>query len=301
MRLLLIFIIFILGGFYTFGNDNCCEQCCEYLKNCCNKGKVQEEAKDLVNENWLNKKKQNINFILNIFNKNENENENEYKSGDITIKLVKEDKDKTKIANLKDMKEKLKTNTQKWALFKIIYKKEGNKEEETKYLYCSDIGSINGYGIFYHCQQHVSISVIACDTSEVTDMSDMFYDCSSLTKLNLSKFDTKKVTDMTLMFWGCTSLTELNLSNFNTETVTCMCAMFCGCAYLQQLDLTNFNTENVTDMGSMFSSCKKLKNLDLSKFDTKNVTDMSSMFYRIPIENLKSFTLPKSLSNFINN
>ena len=45
MRLLLTFIIFILGGFYTFGKENCCEQCCEYLGNCCKKGKeeVQEE------------------------------------------------------------------------------------------------------------------------------------------------------------------------------------------------------------------------------------------------------------------
>ena len=127
MRLLLTFIIFILGGFYTFGNDNCCEQCCENL--CCNKEKVKVE--NLVNENWLNKKKQNINFILNIFNKNENENENEYKSGDITIKLVKEDKDKTKIANLEDVEKKLKNNTQKWALFEIIYKKK-EKEKRKK-------------------------------------------------------------------------------------------------------------------------------------------------------------------------
>ena len=52
MRLLLTFIIFILGWFYTFGNDNCCEQCCENL--CCNKEKVKVE--NLVNENWLNKK-----------------------------------------------------------------------------------------------------------------------------------------------------------------------------------------------------------------------------------------------------
>ena len=44
MRLLLTFIIFILGGFYTFGKESCCEQCCECLGNCCKKGK--EEVKN---------------------------------------------------------------------------------------------------------------------------------------------------------------------------------------------------------------------------------------------------------------
>ena len=43
MRLLLTFIIFILGGFYTFGDNNCCEQCCEYLENCCKKGKENKK------------------------------------------------------------------------------------------------------------------------------------------------------------------------------------------------------------------------------------------------------------------
>ena len=46
MRLLLTFIIFILGGFYTFGKENCCEQCCEYLENCCNKGKENKKKEE---------------------------------------------------------------------------------------------------------------------------------------------------------------------------------------------------------------------------------------------------------------
>ena len=46
MRLLLTFIIFILGGFYTFGDNNCCEQCCEYLEKCCKKGEEEKEKKE---------------------------------------------------------------------------------------------------------------------------------------------------------------------------------------------------------------------------------------------------------------
>ena len=232
----------------------------------------KEEAKVLVNVNWLDKKKDNGGLFLKIFNKDENKNE--YKSGSIKIKLVK-DYGKTKIIILGDMKEKLKTNTQKWALFKIIYKKEGNKEEETKYLYCSDIGSINGYGIFYHCQQHVSISVIACNTSNVTYMHSMFSGCTALSKLCLSNFDTKfdtsNVSTMNNMFFGCNSLQTLDLSNFNTNKVTNMKFMFSGCKALQTLDLSNFNTSKVIYMDYMFSECKALQTVTFNKNLTQGI------------------------------
>ena len=276
MRLLLIFIIFILRGFYTFGNDNCCEQCCKYLKNCCNKEKVQEEAKDLVNEYWLNSKKS---IVLKIFNKDENENKNEYKNGDITIKLLKEKEGKTKITNLNEVKVKLRTNGQTWALFEITYEKKEGEEKKTKYLYCSDIGSINCYGIFNQCKQHISISVIACNTSNVTNMRNMFYICSSLQTLNLSNFNTEKVTNMRAMFYNCSNLTKLDLTNFNTSNVIYMNGMFENCNSLTELDLKNFDTTNVKNMQYMFHNCKKLTKLNLENFDTKNVTNMICMFY----------------------
>ena len=243
MRLLLTFIIFILGGFYTFGKESCCEQCCEYLGNCCKKGKeevkngnnveekkeveedgVQEEfylkkteaanpkeIKKLVDLDWYVAKKETASFILyekinNIGNGGLNDND--------VIKVTKYKNgfniDKNFITE--------KDNTKKWALFEIIYKEE-NKENKTKYLYCNDIESSNNNGIFESCKQHISISVIVCDTSEVTDMSYMFSCCSSLT--------------------------ELNLSNFNTETVTCMCAMFSGCASLQTVTINKILSEEI--------------------------------------------------------
>ena len=304
MRLLLTFIIFILGVFYTFGDDNCCEQCCEYLGNCCNKGKeevknennvgenkgekgeeneVQEEAKNLVNKNWLDNKKNNGGLVLKIFNKDENENVNEYKSGNITINLKKED-GKTKITKLVDVEENLKTNGQKWALFEIRYKKgTGNEEEnkeETKYLYCSDIESTLHNGIFYNCKQHVSISVIVCDTSGVRDMHHMFSDCEKLNNLNLSNFNTSNVTNMGNMFASCLSLPKLEFEdNFNTNKVITMRSIFFNCSSLTKLNLSNFNTSNVTNMGSMFSFCSLLENLEFgNKFNTNNVTDMNYMF-----------------------
>ena len=320
MRLLLTFIIFILGVFYTFGDDNCCEQCCEYLGNCCNKGKeevknennvgenkeekgeeekevknennvgenkgekgeeneVQEEAKNLVNKNWLDNKKNNGGLVLKIFNKDENENVNEYKSGNITINLKKEN-DKTEITNLEDVGENLKTNTKKWALFKIIYKekKEEGEEGKTVYLYCSNIETFYLYRIFSNCEQHISISVIACDTSGVTNMSGMFSGCSSLTKIDLSNFNTEKVIHMSHMFSGCSSLTKIDLSNFNTEKVTDMSNMFSNCSFLTELNLSKFDTKNVKKMSFMFFECSSLRELDLSNFNTENITNRLLMF-----------------------
>ena len=256
MRLLLTFIIFILGGFYTFGKESCCEQCCEYLGNCCKKGKeevkngnnveekkeveedgVQEEfylkkteaanpkeIKKLVDLDWYVAKKETASFILyekinNIGNGGLNDNDvikvTKYKNGFNIDKNFITEKD----------------NTKKWALFEIIYKEE-EKEKKTKYLYCSDIESSKNNGIFEFCKQHISISVIVCDTSEVTDMSYMFYKCSSLKELDLSKFDTKKVTKMSFMFFECSSLMKLDLSNFNTDNVTYMSCMFDKCSSL---------------------------------------------------------------------
>ena len=154
MRLLLTFIIFILGGFYTFGKENCCEQCCEYLESCCKKGKeevkngnnveekkeveedgVQEEfylkkteaanpkeIKKLVDLDWYVAKKETASFILyekinNIGNGGLNDNDvikvTKYKHGFSFDKNFITEED----------------NTKKCALFEIIYKEEGNEEE----------------------------------------------------------------------------------------------------------------------------------------------------------------------------
>ena len=262
MRTIISFTIVIVTGSTMFGDNNCCEQCCKYLRNCCKKGKEEvkekfylkkseatdsEEIKKLVSTDWYDKKGKEVSFILyekinNIVDGGLNEND--------VIKVTKYENGFSVDKNFISEKD---NNTQKWALFEIIYKKKGeeeeNKENETKYLYCSDIESINYFGIFESCEQHISISVIACNTSGVTDMFFMFSDCSSLTKL----------------------------------------------------DLFNFNIEKVTNMSCMFIRCEKLKNLDLSKFDFKNVTDTSGMFSGIPNENFNSFTLPESLKKLISN
>ena len=326
MRTIIFFTIVVITGSTMFGENNCCEQCCEYLEICCKK-EGEGEVKNVKNvnnveENKWKKKEEEVENVNNVEEKEEEEEEEEKEEeekekvqklfylkkteaaepGKIK-KLVNTDwyeaKKETasfflyeKIDNIENgglndnnvikvtkyknrfrINKKFITendnNEKKWALFEIIYEKKGEekekKEEETKYLYCSDIENSENNGIFNSCQQHVSISVIACDTSNVTNMAAMFSDCSFLRQLDLTNFNTGNVKDMSSMFWGCKALTELDLSKFDTKNVTDMSSMFSGCTSLTKLNLSNFNTENVDSMTFMFSGCASLQTVTFNK------------------------------------
>ena len=276
MLIRIVFVIFIANRIDCLGGvcDNWC--------NCFKEGIKEDEnntAKSLVNTGWYNAKKENL--VLKIFKK-EDDNDNIFTSKDNKYKISIEfdENNNPKIVyqneteNEPKLEDKLKLKDQKYALFEI----KTQEREDTVYLYCSDVeSSWNFEGIFSY-KDHKSISVIACDTLNVTDMTNMFNRCSNLTKLDLLNFNTKNVTDMKFMFSKCSNLKELDLKNFDTSNVTNMSTMFSGCSRLTKLDLLNFNTKNITSMFGMFYGCSSLTELDLKNFDTKNVTIMVGMF-----------------------
>ena len=276
MRILIriVFVIFIANRIDCLGGV--CDNCCDCFKEEIKEDEKEEIAISLINTHWYNVKKNNL--VLKIFVKEGNGNvfistDNKYK-----ISIKSDEEGNPKIAYQNEKKDKLKLGDQKYAFFEIK-----TKEEETIYLYCSDVESLgnnimgNNKGIFVD-KDHESISVIACDTENITDMSCMFCGCNSLTELNLEYFNTTKVTNMNNMFLNCSSLIELDLNNIKTSNVTDMYRMFSGCSSLKNLDLNTFDTTNVTDMAYMFSECSNLKNLDISNFNTTNVTNMGKMF-----------------------
>ena len=184
-------------------------------------------------------------------------------------------KDNTKIAYLQKKEDPLKLEDKKYVFFEIK-KQEG---ENTGYLYCSDVESRKNEGIF-EGTTHVSISVIACDTEKVTDMSNMFCNCKNLTKLEFGeKFNTTNVNDMAFMFVNCSSLEKLDLKIFNTSNVTDMRYMFCSCSKLTKLNLENFDTTKVKNMELMFLGCSSLENLDISNFNTEKKPNVDNMFF----------------------
>ena len=271
MLIRIVFVIFIANGIDCFGSvcDNCCDNCCDCFKREIKEyEEIKEDknitAKSLVNDDWYYTKKNNL--VLKIFKKKDDDFFPSKNNGD-KISIKSDEKGNPKIAyqNLEG---------EKYAFFEIK-----TKWKDTVYLYCSDVESSEDYGIFAH-MDHISISVIACDTTNVKDIRYMFRKCSNLENLDLSNFNTTNVTDMGSMFSECISLTKLEIvKNFNTEKVTNMGYMFYECIKLENLNLNNFNTEKVTNMMCMFCLCSKLKNLDISNFNTTNVTNMKSMFF----------------------
>ena len=305
MLIRIVFVIFIAKGIDCLGCV--CDDFCNCLKDKKEDEKKEEEKKDdknndeeinkneeiekyeeikedenitaksLVNNIWYESKKENL--VLKIFKKKDDNAFPSKDNGDkISIKL--KGKDNTKIAYLQKKGDPLNLGGKKYALFEIK-----TKDENTVYLYCSDVESIrNSNGIFENTK-HVSISVIACDTKNIEKMNMMFDECKDLKKLEFGKnFNTENVRNMRCMFEMCSSLTELDLKNFNTKNVTNMEGMFCNCSNLKEINFgNNFNTSNVTNMGSMFYNCSSLGISEISeikkKIDTTKVTNKAGMFY----------------------
>ena len=272
MRILIriVFVIFIANGIDCLGGV--CDNCCDCLKKKDENKEIKEyeeikeegkiTAKSLVNNIWYNAKKNKP--VLKIFKKKDDNVSPSTENGDkISFKLDESNKLKKTDQNENEdelkLENKLNLGEQTYALFEIK-PKDGN----TVYLYCSDVESSEYnnevYGIFKGTN-HVSISVIACDTKKITNVNSMFLRCSSLTELDLQNFNTTNVKDIGSMFNECSRLTELDLQNFNTANVTDMSCMFFKCYNLTKLDLKSFNTTKVKDMGCMFSWCSNLKEL----------------------------------------
>ena len=269
MRILIriVFVIFIAKGIDCLGSNNYCS----FLEY---ENIIKDEditAESLVNIFWYSAKK---NLVLKIFEKKDNGIFTSEGNGDkISINL--NGKNNHKIAYQNGHEDKLKLKDKKYALFEIKTK----EWENTIYLYCSDVESSKENEGIFACMGHISISVIAGDTKNVTNMVNMFIDCSNLEELNLKNFNTENVTDMSFMFSGCNKLTELDLKNFDTKKVTNMECMFYECSSLENLDIKNFNIEKVTKMQGMFYDCRNLEKLEIGEnFKTENVNKKKQMF-----------------------
>ena len=259
----IVFVIFIVNGIDCLGRvcDNCCD---------CFKDKDENiTPESLVNDNWYRAKKKKL--ILEIFEKKDKffiSTDNKYK-----ISIKSDEEGNHKISYQDESEQELKLEGKKYALFEI----KTQEEENTVYLYCSDVessGKDNDFNGIFENMDHISISVIACDTEKVKNMSYMFSDCENLKELDLKKFNTTNVTNMEGMFYKCSSLIELNLQNFNTTNVTNMNSMFRECSKLTKLDLQNFNTEKVTKKENMFFGCNSFP----EDIQNKNVEGIINFF-----------------------
>ena len=269
MKIKFLIILFIVTGNIFAAED---------FKN------IDEDAKKIVNRTWFRNKKQE-NFVLKLFSKTENGNKYKSKDG-IQIELEVKEDNKTGINISDEIKDKLKTDTGKWALFEIK-----TMENNTVYLYCSDIESVSIkatslYGMFQEKTNILNISVLACDTSSVTNMSFMFDDCSRLENLDLSNFDTKNVEKMMFMFDACKKLKNLNVQNFSIKSISSLCFIFFADEELKEIDLSEWN------FSEKFTINKKGEKRTIFKFILR-----STSFEKII---LKNKNINEEIKDFLN-
>jgi len=173
----IVFVIFIANEIDCLGGV--CDDCCDCFKEEIEEyEEIKEDenntAKSLVNKGWYESKK---NLVLKIFKKKADIAFSSKDNGDkISIKLDEKGNPKIVYQNLEG---------EKYAFFEIK-----TNTDKTVYLYCSDVESSENNRIFgsenngiFEGTDHISISIIACDTTNVKNMGRMFYDCENLTEL----------------------------------------------------------------------------------------------------------------------
>jgi surface protein len=104
-------------------------------------------------------------------------------------------------------------------------------------------------------------TLIGCDISDLTSISDIFYWCNGLISLTVDGLDTSNITNMHQAFLKCINLKNLDLSTWVTSNVTRMTSMFKGCRSLQVLNISGWDMTKATNMTNMFSECSSLNTI----------------------------------------
>ena len=104
-------------------------------------------------------------------------------------------------------------------------------------------------------------TLIGCDISDLTSISDIFYWCNGLKSLTVDGLNTSNITNMNQAFFYCTNLKNLDLSTWVTSNVTRMISMFEDCRSLQVLNISGWDLTNTTETDDMFSKCSSLRTI----------------------------------------
>ena len=104
-------------------------------------------------------------------------------------------------------------------------------------------------------------TLIGCDISDLTSISDIFFWCNGLISLTVDGLDTSNITNMHQAFFKCINLKNLDLSTWVTSNVTRMTSMFEGCRSLQVLNISGWDMTKATYITNMFSECSSLKTI----------------------------------------
>jgi len=104
----------------------------------------------------------------------------------------------------------------------------------------------------YTAIQNDLLEVLAANTTNVTNMSNLFSENRALTSIR--SLDTTNVTNMQRLCFYCTSLTSI--PQLKSQNVTNAKAAFADCFALTFIPIIDF--PNATDVGSLYASCTSI-------------------------------------------
>lgn len=173
-------------------------------------------------------------------------------------------------------------NVSQWNTSKIKYfDKMFSNCQSLAFLDVNNWDMISGYSLnnMFAYSGITDIDLSKCNTSNITNLSNLFFECTRLKQIDLHTWNTESVSTCHWLFRGCSSLEFINIDGWNTCNVYDMDRMFGECPKLIAIKgLNKLNTTNVQFTRLMFIGDRSLTTLDLSSFDTQNCIDTSQMF-----------------------
>jgi len=220
---------------------------------------------DIVN----NYEKKNRNYEL-LHNLEEINNNEKLIIEDINS-LIKEENISNKVNNILNIYHKMTEKKIKYSdEIRIIYKNDNNNQGVIKIFDKNFIRNNNNCKIIYNGKEYDLTEELKLNNSDLNK-----------DKIEIKLKGINTITNASYMFFKCKLLLDLpDICKWNTINVTDMSFMFAGCILLKSLkNISNWNTSNITVMHCMFADCSSLIEISgMSEWNISNVTDMNCMF-----------------------
>ena len=295
----------------VIGEEMYCLTCVKNSRKCatCNPGFI-------VNENYNNGERCDIDYSINATYKTEKDNEEidllDSKYKDIITGLIVDGvkKDiisyKYKFPKAGSYTVLLKTNLENISTLSGMFASNRNiiYIGTTKLFNIATI--VNMEQMFSECPFLETANLLNLQGQNLQKMDKLFYGCSSLKKVDLLNFKASQLNSISEMFLGCVSLTSVNLLNFSPEKLESTESMFSDLPSLTYINLLNFKAENLKYMNKMFYNCQSLKSINLLNFESNSLVSMDEMCfncYKLTSINLGNAITPnlESLTKMLGN
>ena len=139
-------------------------------------------------------------------------------------------------------------------------------------------------------ESHGNATLIGCDISELTSISQFFYWCNGLTSITVDDLNTSNITNFNYAFYMCSNFKKLDLSTWVTSKVRSTMRMFETCKSLNILNISGWDLTNTTDMTKMFNQCYYLKTIIMKGCNQTTIDKIKAQLEKDKLKNVTIIT-----------